>query len=648
MKKQDNKKNPKQASGTARFETGLRKNHLWLAGILAITLIAFLPAVRNLFITFDDMEYVVENPFIKGFSMSNLRAIFLGDANNLGNYHPLTLLSYIVNYSFSELHPAAYHLTNILVHLANTLLVFQLSLLLFARLGTPREKLLSAMTALLFGIHPLHVESVAWVSERKDLMYTCFYLLSLISYIRYLDRKATKNYLLSLFFFIMSLFSKGMAVTLSLSLVAVDYLWKRDLLSKKVILEKIPYFLLSFFFGIVAIIVQQAQGTTKMVKFDFAGNMAFASYGYTQYLVKLVVPYKLCGYYPYPVPQGDSVPWFYFLYLVPVLITAGLLVYFILVRPNRTVVFGSMFFIVNVMFVIQLFPVGSAVMADRYTYLSSFGLFFLMAAGMGLLLRKFKSPGTVLLIIFMLYSATLAAVSYQRCSAWHDSFSFWTDVMMKYPAFYPAINNLGVLNEKEGQTQKAVEFYTSSIKVHPDNPKAYYHRGSIYGKSGRLSEAISDMDNAIRYDKAFTQAYINRAIAKAMIKDHRGALADLDWVLAREKNGEAYLNRGILKNELGDYAGAIPDFQEAINLDPSCLKCYYAMGLANFHSKRYNEAIAAFSSCISRDPGSGMPYFYRALSNIEAGRPEEACTDLQKAKARRVSKADPYLSQYCR
>ena len=169
------KKNPKQASGTARFETGLRKNHLWLAGILAITLIAFLPAVRNLFITFDDMEYVVENPFIKGFSMSNLRAIFLGDANNLGNYHPLTLLSYIVNYSFSELHPAAYHLTNILVHLANTLLVFQLSLLLFARLGTPREKLLSAMTALLFGIHPLHVESVAWVSERKDLMYTCFY-----------------------------------------------------------------------------------------------------------------------------------------------------------------------------------------------------------------------------------------------------------------------------------------------------------------------------------------------------------------------------------------------------------------------------------------------------------------------------------------
>ena len=648
MKKQDNKKNSKQAFGTARFETGMRKNHFWLAGILVITLIAFLPAVRNLFITFDDMEYVVENPFIKGFSMSNLKAIFLGDANNLGNYHPLTLLSYIVNYSFSELHPAAYHLTNILVHLANTLLVFQLSLLLFARLGTPRENLLSAITALLFGIHPLHVESVAWVSERKDLIYTCFYLLSLISYIRYLDRKATKNYLLSLLFFIMSLLSKGMAVTLSLSLVAVDYLWKRDLLSKKVILEKIPYFLLSFFFGIVAIIVQQAQGTTKMVKFDFAGNMAFASYGYTQYLVKLVVPYKLCGYYPYPVPQGDSVPWFYFLYLVPVLITAGLLVYFILVRPNRTVVFGSVFFIVNVMFVIQLFPVGSALMADRYTYLSSFGLFFLMALGMGFLLQKVKSQRTVLLTIFILYSATLAVFTYQRCSAWHDSYSFWTDVMVKYPAFYPAIDNLGLFYEKEGNIEKAVDLYSNSIKVHPGNSNAYFHRGSIYGRAGQLSEAIADLDLAIRYSPASIKAYINRAIAKAMVKDYPGALADLDWVLAREKNGEAYLNRGILENELKKYTEAIPDFQEALKLDPSCQKCYYSLGLADYYSKRYEEAIACFSNSIVMDPGSGMSYYYRALSNIETGRPGEACRDLQIASELRISEAEPYLTQYCR
>jgi protein O-mannosyl-transferase len=648
MAKNIKNKNAKRSVETGRTELPPEKNYLWLTGILAITFIVFIPAIRNQFVTFDDPHYVFENPYIKGFSSENLKTIFFEDANNLGNYHPLTLFSYVFNYSFSGLNPTAFHLTNILLHLFNTFIVFQLALLLFARFGSAHRQLLSSITALLFGIHPLHVESVAWISGRKDLLYTCFYLLSLLSYIRYLGKKELKYYLLSLLFFILSLLSKGMAVTLSLSVVAIDYVFKRDLLHKKVILEKIPFFLLSIIFGVIAILVQQAQGATEIIKFSFFDRIIFASFGFTQYLIKFVFPYKLCGYYPYPDQFSAVIPTVYYFSLLPVLLAGGWLLYFILVRPDRKIVFGILFFIINVMFVLQLFPVGSAVMADRYTYLSSFGIFFLMAAGFGYLLRKFNSFRIVLFSILFIYVSVLSVISFQRIAVWRDSFSFWNDVMLKYPYFYPAINNLGELNETDGKIQEAFSLFEKSIKANQRNPNAYFHRGSIYGKSGKLKEAISDFSEAIRYSPGFTQAYINRAIAKAMNHDNRGALSDLDSVLAKGKNESAYFNRGILRNELKEYPQAILDFQEAINLNASCLKCYYSMGLANYHARLFRQAIKSFSTCIEMNPVSGNAYYYRALSYKETGSRDSCCNDLQKAVNLGMKEAEPSLEQYCR
>ncbi|MEI7661005.1 MAG: tetratricopeptide repeat protein [Bacteroidota bacterium] len=637
-----------KVSASARYDLTDRKNYLWIIAILAITFIVFIPAIRNLFLTFDDNGYVVENSFITAFSAVNLKAIFLSDANNLGNYHPLTLLSFALNYSVSGLNPTAFHLTNILLHLINVFLVFQISMLLFARLGAGNRQMLSAIAALLFGIHPLHVESVAWVSGRKDLLYTCFYLLALISYLRYLDKKELRRYWLSLLFFILSLLSKGMAVTLSLSFVAVDYLYKRDLLARRVILEKIPFFALSILQGIITVIVQQAQGATGIIKYGFADRLVIASFGFTQYLVKMAIPYKLCGYYPYPDLAGTMFPWSWYLSILPVLAVGFFLVYFAFFRPNRTIIFGSLFFILNVILVLQIFPVGSAVMADRYTYLSSFGLFFLVAWGIGFLFERFASTRVLVAGLFVLYAAGLSAGSNQRCRTWHDSYSFWNDVMEKYPHFYPAINNLGVFNEKEGNMEEAFRLFDNSIRVNQHNPEAYFHRGSIYGKAGQSQEAISDFTQAIGYSPTFTKAYINRAIARAMIRDYPGAMADLDRVLAKEKNGEAFLNRGIMLNEIKRYDQAIPDLQEAVKLDPSCVKCCYSLGLACYNARRYPEAINAFSTCIGLEPAYGSAYYYRALSGIESGKGGSSCNDLQKAVSLGIREAEPLLDQYCR
>ena len=653
MEKKTHKKPLKKPVEALRSDFPVKNNYLWLIWILSLTFIVFIPTVKNLFINFDDGEYVNENKFIQSFSGNNMKTILLEDANNLGNYHPLTLLSFMVNYAFSGLNPTAFHLTNILIHLLNTFLVFQLAMLLFARLkfdSNPELKsgaVLSSLTAILFGIHPLHVESVAWVAGRKDLLYTCFYLLSLISYIRYMNTKSMKNYFLSLVFFILSLLSKGMAVTLPLSLVALDYFYRRNLLNKTVFIEKIPFFVFSLVFGMIAIAVQQAQGATDIVKSDFWGRIVFASFGLTQYLIKLVLPYKLCGYYPYPDLATGNVPGMYYFSIIPALAFVLLLFYFWVVRPNHKIVFGMLFFILNVLLVLQIFPVGSAIMADRYTYLSSFGFFFLMALGFGFLLQQFKSAKVLFFAGLIVYVLVLSTISFQRCMIWRDSHSFWTDVMVKYPHFYPAINNLGLLYEDEGKTQEAVNLYTNSIQVNKNNPNAYFNRGSIYGKSGQLELAISDFDQAIECSPGYTKAFINRAIAKAMRQDYKGSLADLNKVLEKSKNEEAYFNRGILKNELKEFVQAIPDFQAAIKLNTSCSKCYYSLGLAYYFNKKFSEAVNSFSVSIALNPSSLYVYYYRALSYRELGKADSCCYDLQKALKLGIKEAEPILKQYC-
>ncbi|HNY01298.1 MAG TPA: tetratricopeptide repeat protein [Bacteroidales bacterium] len=587
--------------------------YAWLAGILALTLIVFVPTLKHSFVAFDDPQYVENNPFIRGFTDANLKEILTGDANNLGNYHPITLLSYSLNYAVSGTEPRSYHLFNILLHLANTLLVFFLSHRLFRHTGTGPGHLLPAAMALLFGIHPLHVESVAWISGRKDLLYTCFYLLSLMGYLRYLEKKLTSGYLLSILFFIFSLLSKGMAVTLPLVLMAVDYLSGRNPFGKRQLLEKVPFFLLSLVFGLVAIVVQHAQGATEIVRYGLPARFVIASYGFTQYLLKTLVPYSLCGYYPYPDLHKVTIPTAWFFSVLPFLLFLGALAWMLIRGKYRMVSAGFLFFLFNVMFVLQLFPVGSAVMADRYTYLSSFGLFLAGSAGLASIVQRYPKRKVLVIILLMAYAGVLAVVSAHRTAAWHDRFTFWGDVAEQYPRFYPALNNLGEFYENEGDKEKALHYFTESIAVTADNPNAWFHLGSMNGKAGKFDEAISGFTKAIACSPGFTQAYINRAIARAMKKDYPAAMADLDTVLSVGANESAYFNRAILRNEMKDYRGAISDFTAFLGLNPS----------------------------------SGQAYYNRGLAYLRAGVADSACPDLQKAVSMGVNGARAVADQYC-
>jgi len=273
-----------------------------IAGIiLLITCFCYIPSLRNEFLKYwDDQAYVTNNDLIKDLSANSIKRIFKEDAGLYANYHPLTTLSLALNYH-EGVTSFPFHLTNLFLHLLNTFLVF-----VFIYLLSGKKALVAALTALWFGIHPMHVESVAWISERKDLLYTLFYLFSLICYWQYVKKDlALKFYFLAFTLFAFSVLSKAMAVSLPIVLLFLDY-WMGRKFSLRLLLEKLPFVALSIVLGLYAVSIQTEGGATQSISFPFINKVLHAGFGFTMYIVKLFVPTGLSAFYPYPYPLVNS------------------------------------------------------------------------------------------------------------------------------------------------------------------------------------------------------------------------------------------------------------------------------------------------------------------------------------------------------
>jgi len=346
------------------------KLFLPLIAILFITYLSFSPSIKAGFINWDDNEYVTENPDIRSLSFDNIKKI--SSSFYVGCYLPITMLSYSIEYHYYKLDPHIYHSVNLILHLINCLLVYWLFILLC------RNKFIAFAVALLFGIHPLHVESVAWISERKDLLYSLFFILSLIFYIYYResekrDRKILKYYFLSIISFLLSLFSKPMAVSLPIILLLIDYLFHTPI-KAKIFTEKISFFLLSLIFGIVAILGQQTAGATSSKStFALADNILIACHGIILYLYKLIIPINLSAIYPYPKSVMSSCILSPFI----LLIIFGGVIYSL--KYTRKILFGFLFFLITILPVLKLVPIGYAMIADRYTYIPYLGIFYIIS-----------------------------------------------------------------------------------------------------------------------------------------------------------------------------------------------------------------------------------------------------------------------------
>jgi hypothetical protein len=369
MKKKQKKYKP-QSSGAgkkqaAKHPRSPQTNALALLIILVLTCIVYIPVLSAGFVNWDDPDYVTDNPIIKDFS--NLEMMFTRPVQ--GNYHPLTMLTLALNYSLSGFEPWSYHVFNLIFHLVNCFLVFRLAMVL-----SGNNLIIAFTTSLLFGIHPMHVESVAWVSERKDVLYSLFFLAGLISYTKYVDTDSRKNYVLTIIFLILSLLSKPAAVIFPVVLFCIDLLRKRSF-DIRLLTEKIPFFLLSLIMAYITYTAQQEKGATAGADiFGLGTRILMGFYGIMMYFIKMVLPIDLSPFYPF-APVNKDLPATY--YIAPLFSLALFVLIFYSLKRNRVVAFGILFYLANLLLVLQFIPIGSAIIADRYTYLPYIGFFYI-------------------------------------------------------------------------------------------------------------------------------------------------------------------------------------------------------------------------------------------------------------------------------
>ena len=573
----------------------------YLAAILAITAIIYFPSLNNEFVNWDDDLYITDNVKVVHLNAESIKSFFTEAI--AANYHPITMLSLAIDYQLVGQNPSWYRAVNILLHLLNTILVFY-----FAYVISGRKKEIGLITALLFAVHPMHVESVVWIAERKDVLYTFFFMISLIYYASYLELKEQKNLILAFVFFVLSVLSKPAAVVLPLVLLLLDYWYDRKFEAKQM-LEKVPFFILSLIIGIATINIQADSAIGDLENHDFIHRIAFASYGFVMYIIKVVFPFKLAALHPYP-SVTNGLPMLYM--LMPLAALAILVGVFWSKKYTKVAVFGFLFFIINVILVLQFVSVGMAIMSERYTYVPYIGLFFALAYGLYYLLNnETKIPRNAVLGALGVYVAILCLLSFDRTKVWQNTEKLWTDVIEKYPNKAPiahnnrgtyyrsnkkydaaladfnkaislksdyhlAYNNRGNVYFNQRKFEQAAADYTKVLEIKPDNEKAYGNRGGVYIEQKKYDLAEKDLTKAIEIDPFYLDAYMNRGVLYSMTNRFDLAKKDYDsYIKYRNNNAMIYHWRGIAQQQTGQHQAATQDFSKAIQLNGKVADFYY-------------------------------------------------------------------------
>jgi len=570
--------------------------------LLLLTFIAYTPALKNDFINkWDDNVYITDNPSLQ-LSIANIEASFLHGERH-GMYLPLTSLTFSLNNYFGGMNPFYYHLVNILIHLLIVALVFLFISMLFQSFEV------ALITAGLFALHSMQVESVAFAAGRRDLLYTLFFVISCFFYLKFLDTAKWKFYTHTMLFFILSLFSKGQAVSLPLTLIILDYFRQKKILTRRSVLEKIPFFALSLIFGIIAYRVKS--GTVYAVTVEslpFYIRAVLACFGFTIYLVKLIIPFNLSVIYPYPVKPGHALLPEYYIY--PLIVTIFLfLLYYLFRKGYRVITFGVLFFALNIFLVLQLAPNSYGIVNEHYVYLPSIGIFMLSGAGLQWIREHRRSLLYASISVFLLYLLFLGVSTYARCKVWQNSISIYSDVISKYPDDALAYNNRGSAYYEQKNYELALRDFDDAIRVNSFDPGPYNNRGSIYFYYKRYEEAVKDYDMAIKLKPGYLAAYSNRGNVYSDMHKYDEALKDYDEVLKTQpENAKLLLSHGNVNFDAGRFADAIRDFDKAAKIKPGYVEAYYNLGNAHYRLQKYDEAVKDYAKAIELKPDYAEAY----------------------------------------
>jgi tetratricopeptide (TPR) repeat protein len=507
------------------------------------------------FVLYDDPLYIHGNPYAsKGLTLSGIRwalTAFMG-----ANWHPLTWISHMIDISLFGMDAGKHHLVNVLIHLVDTVLLFHVLRRMTGRIWE------CAMVAALFAVHPLHVESVAWVAERKDVLSALFFLLTLWAYARYCEKPGWRRYLAVFFTFAIGLTVKPMLVTLPFVLILLDF-W--PLARPFVLPEKVPLLALSALSSCITYMAQAKGGAlAPIADLPAWARLLNALGAYGGYLWKTVWPARLAAFYPHPmeaIPVGTTSA-----AVLALIVGTAFAMRQRRVRPYIAV--GWLWYVGTLVPVAGFVQVGLQSMADRYTYIPLIGIFIAVAWGAGELAGRsgFRIPVAVAAVGWL---AILAVVARNQAGYWRDTETLFTHSIETAGDSGFARNMLGASLAGDGKVREAERQYLKAILLRPEYADAYNNLGLLLYRDGRTKEAILDFREAIRSRPGFSEAYFN--LGKALARDgadEEAAARFREAIRLKPDYPEAHNNLGVLLARRGDYPGAIDHFRRALRIDP--------------------------------------------------------------------------------
>lgn len=599
----------------------------------------YIPSLQNGFVNWDDQVNIYANPYITDISgwesfFENVKGIFT--THVAGNYNPLSILSFAFEKMLYGLDsPEWLHLDNIILHLICVLLVFRITLALGLKL------IPAAFCALLFGIQPMRVESVAWITERKDVLFGAFYLFALYYYIKSIKLSFRKRYsLIILLSFILALLSKIQAVAFPLSMLLVDYYFGRKL-RMKLLYEKWLYFSLSLVTGIAGIYFLRIDGGIGNNNlFPFIKRIFIGSYSYIVYMIKSIVPYRLVPVYPYPAEMD----WVYYASMIPVICIFGLTYYFFLKR-KKVLVFGLFFFTFNIMFLLQILGAGQGFISDRFTYIAYLGLFFIYAYGVQWVLEKYENFDKLIYLTALIILGVFGYINFEQNKVWKNGETLWSYVLKYYPSTSVAWANRANFYEEAGRIDEALYDYNKAIILKPNNSRLYQSRANLYLNSDypdKFKLALRDYTKAIQFSPGTIEYLVGRGVTYFNLNMFDNSLQDLKAAERQDPaNHEIYFYRSRIYFNRGQYADAQQDLEKYLGMNPYNPSMWSNLGMVARLNKQYANSLEAFNRAIQMNPNELDYYYKRSITYYEMGDIQQARNDLNFLKARGFKDINP-------
>ncbi len=574
-------------------------------------------------ISWDDPEMVFKNRLVKNF---DLKALFTN--HFVGNYIPVTMLLHSISWFLFENNDGGHHLMNILFHLLNGILVYQLGKRLF------KNDIISTIGAIVFLLHPLQTESVAWISELKNILSATFYLAGMLSYLNFLEHSNKKDYILCFLYFVLGCLSKSSVVVFPLSLICMDLI-VRQKFTFNYLLPKIPFFIISILIGVINIKTQAADLFINHAhEFPYYQRIGLAGFALLKYLFLFLFPLNLSVIYPYPEIKTQVIVLGFF-----VLCLIGALLVLLIKRKKTNSTALVLFILVNLILVLQILPFGEVLYADRYLYVPLIGFGWLT----GLLLSNLKTYTTVVSVILLLF---FSVFTFARTSAWKSGIVLYEDILKKYPDQFIALNSAGVESMFLNEDAKALEYLNKAVEVAPRNYKGFYNRGLLYLKNKEPKLAIKSFNQTLDLYN-YAKAYTGRASAYYMLGDIPKAINDANLALQSDpNNAKAHFVLANCYNDMNRLNDALKEYNKSIELNSLEPDFYFKRAITHGKNQDFTSCLNDLLLCIQLNPNYYEAYYWKGVAKINLK--QNPCEDLNIAAQHNFEPAINALNKYCR